>query len=68
MGTSNAKNRQGKTIKLRLATLNRINALKHKGQSYDGLITELLDSYDRVAMKDRGTQSSKKMRNKHGGT
>ena len=59
MDTSNANNRQGKTIKLRIATLNRINALKHKGQSYDGLITELLDLYESEAIRDKEIPSSK---------
>lgn len=64
MDTSNANNRQGKTIKLRIATLNRINALKHKGQSYDGLINELLDLHDSDAIKGKGIRSSKQTRNK----
>lgn len=56
MDTSNADSHQGKTVKLRIATLNRINALKHKGQSYDGVITELLDLHDSRASDRDGTQ------------
>ena len=63
MDTSNDNNRQGKTIKLRVATLSRINALKHKGQSYDGLITELLDLHDSDAIKGKEIRSSKLIRN-----
>ena len=37
---------QGRTVKLRADTLARINRLKHKGQSYDGVINELLDFHD----------------------
>jgi hypothetical protein len=63
MDTSSDINRQGKTIKLRVATLDRINALKHKGQSYDGLITELLDLHDGDDIDRKGTRPSKQTRN-----
>lgn len=33
----------GVTIKLKQDTANRLNSLKHPGQTYDGVITELLD-------------------------
>jgi hypothetical protein len=59
MAASYTDNRQGKTVKLRKATLDRINALKHKGQSYDGVITELLDLHDSQAAEGKGPQSSR---------
>jgi hypothetical protein len=37
---------QGRTVKLHTSTLDRINRLKHRGQSYDGVINELLDFHD----------------------
>ena len=45
MDTSFTSNGRGKTVKLRASTLDRIEELRHKGQSYDGVITELLDFY-----------------------
>ena len=38
---------KGKTIKLRPATAERLDKLKHKGQSYDGIITELIDHHEK---------------------
>jgi hypothetical protein len=38
--------RQGRTVKLHPSTVDRINRLKHRGQSYDGVISELLDFHD----------------------
>ena len=38
--------RQGRTVKLHTSTLDRINKLKHRGQTYDGAINELLDFHD----------------------
>lgn len=46
MDTSKTKKQNGNTVKLRTATFNRLQALKHKGQSNDGFITELLDFYE----------------------
>lgn len=58
---NNGKNhQQGKTIRVRDATSARLDKLRHKGQSYDGLITELLDSYENDTMKDQGIQSPQK--------
>ena len=37
---------KGKTIKLRPATAERLDKLKHKGQSWDGIISELIDYYE----------------------
>jgi len=63
--SNNGKNGQpGKTIRLGAATLDRLNKLRHKGQSYDGLITELLDLHESDAIKDHGIRSPKKTRNK----
>jgi hypothetical protein len=53
----------GKTIKLHLSTIHRINALRHKGQSYDGLITELLDLHESYMRQEHMSHSSKMMRN-----
>ena len=44
---------QGRTVKLRADTLARINRLKHRGQSYDGVINELLDLHDSKASGQR---------------
>lgn len=54
MEASNTKKNQGNTIKLRTPTFNRIKALKHKGQSNDGFITELLDLYENDLIKSQG--------------
>ena len=35
-----------KTIRLKPSTLARLNRIKHSGQSYDGIITEVLDFYE----------------------
>ena len=42
-GDQRMKSSQGKTIKLRVNTLERLEKVRHKGQSYDGVINELLD-------------------------
>lgn len=67
--SNNGKNGQpGKTIRVRATTLDRLNKLRHKGQSYDGLITELLDLHESDAIKDHKIQSPKKTRNVDGRT
>lgn len=38
---------QGKSIKLGAVTIEKLDKLKHKGQSYDGIITELIDHYQK---------------------
>jgi len=38
---------KGKTIKLRPVTAERLDKLKHKGQSWDGIVTELIDHYEK---------------------
>lgn len=53
----------GRTIRLGAAALDRLDRLRHKGQSYDGLITELLDLHESEAIKDHGIRSPKKTRN-----
>lgn len=68
MDTFDTNNHQGKTIKLRMPTLNRINALKHKGQSYDGFITELLDFHENETINDEGIRSSKTVGSRNGGS
>lgn len=37
----------GKTIKLRPVTAERLDKLKHKGQSWDGIVTELMDHFEK---------------------
>jgi len=39
--------KQGKTIKVKAVTLERLDKLRHKGQSYDGFITELVDYFEK---------------------
>jgi len=39
--------KHGKTIKLRAVTVERLDKLRHKGQSYDGFITELIDYFEK---------------------
>ena len=38
---------KGKTIKLRPVTAERLDKLKHKGQSYDGIISEIIDNFEK---------------------
>jgi len=67
--SNNRKNgQQGKTIRVGAATLDRLDKLRHKGQSYDGIITELLDLYESDAKKDNLARSPKKVKNKNGRT
>ena len=42
---------QGKVVKLRAVTIEKLDKLKHKGQSYDGIITELIDHYEKGVSK-----------------
>jgi len=37
------------TIKIRESTRRRLDKLRHPGQSYDGIIRELMDSLERMA-------------------
>ncbi len=39
------KNPSRKSIALANETVERLNKVKHKGQSYDGILTEILDLY-----------------------
>ena len=55
---------QGKTIRVGVETSDRLDKLRHKGQSYDGLIAELLDLCESHIIKDHGTQSLEKRGNK----
>jgi hypothetical protein len=41
------KAKHGKTIKLRSVTAERLNKLKHKGQCWDGIVTELIDHFEK---------------------
>jgi len=38
--------KHGKTIKVKAVTAERLDKLRHKGQSYDGLIAELIDYFE----------------------
>ena len=58
-----AESKIGKTIRLRAPTLDRLNKLRHKGQSYDGLVNELLDLHENNATKDDGIQSPQQKKN-----
>lgn len=38
--------KHGKTIKVRSVTAERLDKVRHKGQSYDGIISELIDKFE----------------------
>jgi len=38
--------KNGKSIKLRANTVERLDKIKHKGQSYDGIVAELIDLFE----------------------
>ena len=67
MDTNTKSNRQGRTVKLRTGTLDRLNKLRHKGQSYDGVITELLDFHESIATQDPQDRFPKRTRNEDDG-
>ena len=64
MSNNREKSQQGKTIRVGDATSDRLDKLRHKGQSYDGLITELLDIYESNEIEDHITRSPKKKKRK----
>lgn len=39
--------KQGKTIRLKDITVEKLDKLRHKGQSYDGIVIELIDYYEK---------------------
>jgi len=39
--------KNGKAIKVRTVTAERLDKLRHKGQSYDGIIWELIDYFEK---------------------
>jgi len=39
--------KQDKSIRLKAKTIERLDKIKHQGQSYDGIVTELLDFYEK---------------------
>jgi len=41
------KAKKGKTIKLKSATAERLDKLRHQGQSYDGIIMEIIDDFEK---------------------
>ena len=63
MGAANT-NKQSNTVKLHTPTFNRLKSLKHKGQSNDGFITELLDLYENDINKSQGIRSPNVARTK----
>jgi len=44
---SKVTTKQGKPVKLRAVTVERLDKLRHKGQSYDGIIVELIDKSEK---------------------
>ena len=40
-------NNQGKPIRLKAVTIAKLDKIKHKGQSYDGIITELIEYFEK---------------------
>lgn len=57
------KSQTGKTIRVGAETSDRLDKLRHKGQSYNGFITELLDLYESRPIKSRSAQPPTKARN-----
>ena len=41
------KTKHGKPIKVKAVTAERLDKLRHKGQSYDGFISELIDYFEK---------------------
>jgi len=62
MSNNGEKSQTGKTIRVGSETSDRLDKLRHKGQSYDGFITELLDLYESRAIKGPSAQFLKKPR------
>jgi len=63
MSNNGEKSQTGKTIRVGAETSDRLDKLRHKGQSYNGFITELLDLYESRPIKGRSAQSPTKTRN-----
>ena len=63
MSNNGEKSQTGKTVRVGDETSDRLDKLRHKGQSYNGFITELLDLYESRPIKSRSAQSPKKTRN-----
>ncbi len=63
MSNNAEKGQTGKTIRVGTETSDRLDKLRHKGQSYDGFITELIDLYENHLTKGLGAQSPTKTRN-----
>jgi len=47
--------KQGKTIKIKTVTAQRLDKLRHKGQSYDGIIAELIDFFEKGGKESKQT-------------
>ena len=45
--------KHGKTIKVKAVTVERLDKLRHKGQSYDGFIAELIDLFEKKEEKGK---------------
>lgn len=39
--------KHGKTIKVKAGTVEQLDKLRHKGQSYDGIVSELIDHFEK---------------------
>ena len=48
--------KQGKTIKLKPVTAERLDKLKHKGQSWDGIIAELIDHFEKKRVEGKSVE------------
>ncbi len=51
-------NAAGKIVKLRQATITKLDELRHPGQTYDGVITELLQQVEQNGQKTSDTTNN----------
>ena len=52
-----SNNPKYKGITIRIETINRLDVIRHQGQSYDGLINEMLDQISKVPPPISDTQN-----------
>jgi len=45
--------KHGKAIKVKTITVERLDKLRHKGQSYDGIISELIDYFEKKGKESK---------------
>ena len=50
---SKSTSKSGKTIKLRGDTLEKLEKLRHQGQTYDGIVAELIEFFEKHKRKAR---------------